>query len=61
MTRSEARERIKQLGGAVSTSVSTQTDYVVVGENPGSKAQKALDLNIATLSEEEFIALLGEQ
>ncbi|MCK4355774.1 NAD-dependent DNA ligase LigA [Candidatus Bipolaricaulota bacterium] len=61
MTRSEAGERIKQLGGAVSASVSAQTDYVVVGENPGSKAQKALNLNIATLSEEEFIALLGEQ
>jgi DNA ligase (NAD+) len=63
MTRSEARERIKQLGGAVAVSVSARTDYVVVGENPGSKAQKALNLNIATLSEEEFIALLllGEQ
>jgi DNA ligase (NAD+) len=61
MTRSEAGERIKQLGGAVSASVSAQADYVVVGENPGSKAQKALNLNIATLSEEEFIALLGEQ
>ncbi len=61
MTRSEAGERIKQLGGAVSTSVSAQTDYVIVGENSGSKAQKALNLSIATLNEEEFIALLGEQ
>ncbi|MEA1870704.1 MAG: NAD-dependent DNA ligase LigA [Candidatus Bipolaricaulota bacterium] len=61
MTRSEARELIVQLGGAVSTSVSARTDYVVVGENPGSKAQKAFDLNIATLNEEEFIALLGEK
>ena len=61
MTRSEAGERIKQLGGAVSASVSAQTDYVVVGENPGSKAQKARELNITTLNEEEFIALLGEQ
>jgi DNA ligase (NAD+) len=61
MTRSEARERIVQLGGAVSASVSARTDYVVVGENPGSKAQKAQELNIATLSEEEFIALLGKE
>ena len=61
MTRGEARERIVQLGGAVSASVSTRTDYVIVGENPGSKAQKALDLNTSILSEEEFIALLGEQ
>jgi DNA ligase (NAD+) len=61
MTRSEAKERIVQLGGAVSSSASARTDYVVVGENPGSKAQKAINLNIATLSEEEFIALLGEE
>jgi DNA ligase (NAD+) len=63
ITRSEASARIKQLGGAVAASVSARTDYVVVGENPGSKAQKAHELNIATLSEEEFIALLllGEQ
>ena len=61
MPRSEANERIRRHGGAVSTSVSAQTDYVVVGENPGSKAQKARELNIATLNEKEFIALLGEQ
>ncbi len=61
MTRSDAGKRIVQLGGAVSASVSARTDYVVVGENPGSKAQKAFDLNIATLSEEEFITLLGEK
>jgi DNA ligase (NAD+) len=61
MTRSEAREQIVRLGGAVSASVSARTDYIVVGENPGSKAQKALDLNIAILSEEKFVALLGEQ
>jgi DNA ligase (NAD+) len=61
MTRSEARERIQQLGGVVSSSASARTDYVVVGENPGSKAQKAQELNIATLREEEFVALLGEE
>ncbi|HDL85449.1 MAG TPA: NAD-dependent DNA ligase LigA, partial [Candidatus Acetothermia bacterium] len=59
MTRSEATRAIKERGGDVSSSVSSKTDYVVVGENPGSKATKAQQLGVATLNEEEFVSLLG--
>lgn len=58
MSRDSARERIVQLGGKFVSSVSKKTNYVVVGENPGSKAQKANDLGVKILSEEEFINLL---
>ena len=58
MTRGEAGERVKALGGSVSSSVSAKTDYVIVGDQPGSKARKAEELGVPMLSESEFIALL---
>ncbi len=58
MTRAQASERIRRLGGEVSSAVSRKTDYVVVGESPGSKAQRARDLGVETLTEERFLALL---
>ncbi|MBI2618020.1 NAD-dependent DNA ligase LigA [Candidatus Kaiserbacteria bacterium] len=58
LTRNEAEERIRSLGGAVSSSVSRQTDYVVVGTEPGTKYEKARSLNVPTLSEKEFVALI---
>ncbi|HCP32417.1 TPA: DNA ligase (NAD(+)) LigA [Candidatus Acetothermia bacterium] len=58
MPRGETGERIKRLGGKVSSSVSLRTDYVVVGGNPGAKADKARELGVATLTEAEFLALL---
>lgn len=58
LTRDEAKATIKKYGGSVSSSVSRQTDYVVVGENPGSKYDTAKKLGVTTLSEQEFLNLL---
>ena len=58
LARSEAKARIKQAGGKVTGSVSKNTDYVVVGESPGSKFDKAQALGIQTISEEELLGLL---
>jgi DNA ligase (NAD+) len=57
-TRDEAKAMIKQKGGAVSSSVSSQTDYVVAGANPGSKYDKAQKLGVKILDEKEFKKIL---
>jgi DNA ligase (NAD+) len=57
-SREEAGELVQQHGGKVSASVSKKTDYVVVGTDPGSKADKAIELNVTTLTESEFEKLL---
>ena len=54
MTRDEASQIIKQFGGKTSSSVSKNTSYVLAGENPGSKLDKAEKLGVIILSEEEF-------
>ncbi len=59
LKRQEAEVLIKEAGGKVSSSVSKKTDYVVVGENAGSKLAKAEKLGIAVLSEEELMNLCG--
>ena len=59
MTRAEARQLLLQAGAKVSGSVSKKTDYVVYGENPGSKYAKAKSLDIPTLNEAELLALIG--
>ena len=58
LTREEAKERIQDEGGTVSGTVSKKTDYVIVGENPGSKAQKAADLGVKVLSESDFLTMI---
>ncbi len=58
MTRDDAKEKIRQLGGEVSESVSKNTDYVIVGSEPGSKADKAKKLGVKILSEQEFLEML---
>lgn len=60
MTRDQAREKIESLGGSVSSSVSKKTDYLVVGEEPGSKLDKARELGVKTLNEKEFLKLIGQ-
>jgi DNA ligase (NAD+) len=60
MTRRAAEEAIRRLGGKTSSSVSRRTDYVVVGQDPGSKYQKAQELGVPILTEEEFIQFLQD-
>ena len=59
MTREEAKEKIEQLGGKVTGSVSQKTDYVVAGADPGSKSDRARDLGIRILDEKAFLRLIG--
>lgn len=59
MTRDQAKEEIEARGGRVVASVSAKTDYVVVGESPGSKAAKAVELGLPTLDEAAFRDLLA--
>ncbi len=58
-TRSQAEELILKLGGMASSSVSKKTDFVVYGEDPGSKLDKAKDLGIKVITEEEFKKLIS--
>ncbi len=59
MTRDQAKQKIRGLGGDISESVSSKTDYVVVGSEPGSKADKAKKLGVKTISEKEFLKMLS--
>ena len=59
--RDELKEKITTSGGKVIESVSKKTDYLVLGENPGSKYDKAVKLGITILYEEEILDLLGEK
>lgn len=61
LTRSEAKAKAVSCGAKVAGSVSKKTDFVVLGADAGSKAQKAAELNVQTLSEDEFIALCNNQ
>jgi len=59
-TRKEAKEHIERLGGIVTNSVSRKTDFVIAGENPGSKIDKARELGVKILTEDDFQRLLEE-
>jgi len=58
ITRDEAKERIRDLGGEISESVSEKTDFIIVGREPGSKYQKAKKLSIKTIDEREFLKMI---
>ncbi|MDD8015178.1 MAG: NAD-dependent DNA ligase LigA, partial [Acidobacteriota bacterium] len=60
MTRDEAQATIERLGGSVSSSVSARTTWLVVGESPGSKLEKARRLGVRTIEEKEFLDLVGK-
>lgn len=59
-SRKEAKDAIESLGGKTTESVSKNTDYLVVGEKPGSKLDKARELGISILDEQQFIDMLTE-
>ncbi len=59
LDRDEAKEKIRALGGDVSSSVSVKTSFVVSGENPGSKLDKAQTLGVEVLDEKEFLKMIG--
>lgn len=59
LTRDEAKERVEALGARAAASVSKKTDYVVVGADAGSKADRARELGVRTLTEAEFLDLLA--
>jgi DNA ligase (NAD+) len=60
LTRSDAQERIRDRGGRTAGRVSAQTDFLVVGENPGAKLAEARRRNVTTLSEKELLKLLNK-
>ena len=60
MTRDEASELIKLNGGKTSSSVSKKTDFVLAGENAGSKLDKAQNLGVIILTEAEFLEMIKE-
>ena len=61
MTRQQAKELIRSAGGRAASSVSSRTDYVVAGKDPGSKYDKAKALGIKIISEDEFLRLLNKR
>lgn len=59
LTRDEAKQMIEQRGGRVTASVTKKTDYLVVGEDPGSKFDRANELGVKVLDEKQLLDLLG--
>jgi DNA ligase (NAD+) len=58
MPRSDAEQAAEQAGAKITSNVSKKTSFVVVGENPGSKFERAKELGIETIDEEEFLKRL---
>jgi DNA ligase (NAD+) len=60
-SRTQAKSLIESSGGKVTSSVSSKTDFLVLGENPGAKYRKAKDLNIPVLEEKTFQHMLDSR
>lgn len=58
MTRNDAKALLQQLGSKVTGSISAKTDYLIAGDNAGSKLNKALELNVKILTEDEFLLIV---
>ncbi|MFC1884303.1 NAD-dependent DNA ligase LigA [Thermodesulfobacteriota bacterium] len=61
MSRNKAKDLIRKKGGRVTSTVSRATNYLIVGDSPGSKLQKAREIDVTLLKEDEFLELAGEQ
>ena len=61
LSRDQASELIRHAGGSVTGSVSKNTDFLLAGESAGSKLDRARELNVRALSENEFLELLGKR
>ena len=59
LSRDEAKHQAIQMGAKISSSVSKNTDYLIIGEKPGSKEKKAKELGISILTEEDWIKLIN--
>jgi DNA ligase (NAD+) len=57
--RSKIKQAIKDNGGKVSSSVSKKTDFVLTGDNPGSKLKKAQEFGIKAIDENQFLKMIG--
>jgi DNA ligase (NAD+) len=60
LTRKEATELIEKHGGKTSSSVSSNTDFLLAGDSAGSKLNKAQKLGIPVINEEKFLEIIGE-
>jgi DNA ligase (NAD+) len=61
MPRDEAKQRLLMLGGKVTEKVSKKINYVIYGQNPGSKYERAIELGIKTLNEESFMKMIEKK
>ena len=59
--RNQAKAMVRQMGGNSSSSITKDTDFVISGENPGSKYAQAKKLGIKIINEEEFSRLVGQE